>query len=313
MQWLDPKLDVVFKLLFAHEKNRDILIALLTAVLQPSVSIDSVQVLNPEVPKDLPADRGAVLDIHVRLSDGRQVDVEMQSESHSGLEERFLYYWARLHASQLSVGDRYKKLCPTLSVVILKEPLLRLPKAHSKFRILEVETHHELTADLEMHFVELSKIELEPDDSALKRWMAFLLARDEKELEELAMSDPNIRRATEALAALSQDPEAQELARQREMAQINWKIMRQFEREEGEAKGRAEGEAKGRAEGEAKGRAEGEAKGRAEALRLAVETACDLLGIEVDAARAKVIRESDVESLMRVLGEIRRNRVWPER
>jgi hypothetical protein len=202
---------------------------------------------------------------------------------------------------------------------------LPLAKAHSKFRILEVETHHELSRDFEMHFVELSKIALEPDDSALKRWMAFLLARDEKELEELAMSDPNIRRATEALAALSQDPEAQELARQREMAQINWKIMRQFEREEGEAKGRAEGEAKGRAEGEAKGRAEGEAKGRAEGeakgraegraevLRLAVETACDLLGIEVDATRAKVIQESDVDGLTRVLSEIRRNRVWPER
>jgi len=44
------------------------------------------------------------------------------------------------------------------------------------------------------------------------------------------------------------------------MAQINLKIIKQFERAEGEAKGRAEG----RAEGEAKGRAEGEAKGRAE-------------------------------------------------
>ncbi len=152
-----------------------------------------------------------------------------------------------------------------------------------------METHHELTADLEMHFVELSKIDLEPDDSALKHGMAFLLAREERELEELAMSDPNIRRATEALAALSQDPEAQELARQREMAQINLKIMRQFEREAGEA------------------------EGRAEALRLAVETACDLLGIEVDATRAKVIQESDVDGLTRVLSEIRRNRVWPER
>ena len=113
-----------------------------------------------------------------------------------------------------------------------------------------------------MHFVELSKIGLEPEGSALKLWMHFLLARDEEELEELAMSDPNIRRATEALAALSRDPEAQELARQREMAQINLKIIKQFEREGGEAKGRAEGEAKGRAEG----RVEGEAKGRAEGL-----------------------------------------------
>ena len=201
-----------------------------------------------------------MIDIHVRLADGRHIDVEMQSQWHLGLAERFLYYWARLHASQLTVGDHYEKLCPTLSVLILKEPLLPLAKAHSTFRVLEVETHHELTGELEMHFVELSKIRLEPEASALKLWMQFMLAGDEKELEELAMSDPNIRRAAEALAALSRDPEAQELARQREMAQINLKIIKQFEREEGEAKGRAEGEARGRAEGRAEGLLQGGVK-----------------------------------------------------
>ena len=91
MKLLDPTLDVVFKLLFAHVNNRDILIALLTAVLKPSVPIDTVDVLNPEIPKDLPADRGAVLDIHVRLVDGRHIDVEMQSELRSGLTQRFHY------------------------------------------------------------------------------------------------------------------------------------------------------------------------------------------------------------------------------
>jgi predicted transposase/invertase (TIGR01784 family) len=295
MKWLDPKLDVVFKLLFAREKNRDILTALLTAVLQPTAPIDSLFVLNPEVPKDLPADRGAVLDIHLRLADGRHIDVEMQSEVNLELAPRFLYYWARLHASQLTVGDHYEKLCPTLSVLILKEPLLPLARAHSKFRILEVETHHELTGDLEMHFVELSKIALEPDDSALKLWMAFLLARDEKEREELAMSNPDIRRATEALAELSRDPEAQELARQRELAQINLKIIRQFEREEGEAKGRAEGRV----------------EGQHGSLRLAVEAVCDVLGIELDAARKEFLSGLDVDGLTRLLQDIRQNRRWP--
>ena len=63
--------------------------------LQPTAAIESVVVLNPEIPKDLPADRGAVLDIHAHLADGRHIDVEMQSELHLGLTQRFLYYWAR--------------------------------------------------------------------------------------------------------------------------------------------------------------------------------------------------------------------------
>ena len=107
---LDPKLDVVFKLLFAHVNNRDILTALLTAMLKPAIQIDSVQVLNPEVPKDLPGDKGAVLDIHLRLADGRHIDVEMQSELRPGMTQRFLYYWARLHASQLTM-ESIMKIC----------------------------------------------------------------------------------------------------------------------------------------------------------------------------------------------------------
>ena len=98
MKLLDPKLDVVFKLLFAHVNNRDILIALLTAVLRPVASIDTVDVLNPEIPKDLPADKGAVLDIHVRLADGRHIDVEMQSELRPGL--------TRLPQSKGSMGEK---------------------------------------------------------------------------------------------------------------------------------------------------------------------------------------------------------------
>lgn len=82
MRLLVSKLDIVFKLLFAHPNNRDILISLLTSVIRPASPIASVDVLNPEVPKELPDDKGTFLDIHVRMADGRHVDVEMQSALH---------------------------------------------------------------------------------------------------------------------------------------------------------------------------------------------------------------------------------------
>jgi hypothetical protein len=41
---LDPKLDVVFKLLFADEQNRPLLVSFLTAVLQPPEPIDVARV-----------------------------------------------------------------------------------------------------------------------------------------------------------------------------------------------------------------------------------------------------------------------------
>ncbi|MBI5543866.1 MAG: Rpn family recombination-promoting nuclease/putative transposase [Deltaproteobacteria bacterium] len=87
---LDPKLDVVFKLLFAHPRNRDLLLSLLTAVLRPTSPISELEVLNPEVSKDAVADKGIVLDIHVRLEDGRHVDVEMQSTKQLTFSSRAL-------------------------------------------------------------------------------------------------------------------------------------------------------------------------------------------------------------------------------
>ena len=139
-----------------------------------------------------------------------------------------------------------------------------------------------------MHFIELSKVDLARGNDTLAGWMLFLLARNDEELEEVAMSDSDIRRATEALRALSQDPEAQELARQREMSQINLKIMHQF------------------------AMAEGEAKGRAESLRLAIETAADLLAIEITGERREEMNELGVDGLTAMLGTLRTERRWPE-
>jgi hypothetical protein len=41
---LDPKLDIVFKMLFGHPDNRDLLISLLSAVLRPTSPIRAVRV-----------------------------------------------------------------------------------------------------------------------------------------------------------------------------------------------------------------------------------------------------------------------------
>jgi hypothetical protein len=68
---LDPTLDVVFKLLLtSRPESREVLEALLTAVLRPKKPFKRVTVRNPELVRDAPADRGAVLDIFAELADG---------------------------------------------------------------------------------------------------------------------------------------------------------------------------------------------------------------------------------------------------
>ena len=68
--------------------------------------------------------------------------------------------------------------------------------------------------------VELPKLasgaEVDAEDKAAYEWARFLAAETDEERRRLAMGNEDIRKATEALDRLSQDPKAQRLARWRE-------------------------------------------------------------------------------------------------
>ena len=72
------------------------------------------------------------------------------------------------------------------------------------------------------------------------RWGKFLSATTDEELETLAMNDPVMKQATEALNRLSADPQARQLAEQREMALISYHLDLNKVRAEGKAEGKAE-------------------------------------------------------------------------
>jgi predicted transposase/invertase (TIGR01784 family) len=266
---LDPKLDVVFKLLFADERNRPLLISLLTAVLEPAQPIAEVVVLNPDTPKEAVVDKGAVLDVRVQLSDGTQANVEMQAARHPGLRQRVLYYWARLYTAQLMRGNDYVDLAPAVSVFILGFDELETERYHSIFRLLEVHDQSCLSEDLCVHVLELAKLPEStpaPGDPDVLRWAKFFAAETDQELEQLAMNNPEMTQAKTALERLSADPAARELARERELAAWNYERTLRLARQEGLNEGRREGLDEGRREGLDEGRREGLDEGRRELL-----------------------------------------------
>ncbi|MFZ5897392.1 MAG: Rpn family recombination-promoting nuclease/putative transposase [Myxococcota bacterium] len=106
---LDPRLDLVFKMLLARPENHPLLISFLRAVL--GLPITFVEVIESELPKETVDDKGVVLDIRARLADGSQVDVEMQSQARRARRERALYHWSRMFSSQLVRGGQYDNLC----------------------------------------------------------------------------------------------------------------------------------------------------------------------------------------------------------
>jgi predicted transposase/invertase (TIGR01784 family) len=221
---LDPKLDIVFKLLLTRPGRERVLVSLLSAVLHPPAPIASVVVLNPELLGEAVDDKHVVLDVLVRLEDGRRVDVEMQMRRHAGVRRRALMYWARLFESQLGQGDAYDQLQPVSSVFLLADSWLPGDRFHSIFRLLEVHDHGLFSDAIELHTVELAKLqtmkeEERKQEEELVRWGAFLTADGEAALEALAQKDPIMREAKEALEELSADPQVRYWAERRALGQ----------------------------------------------------------------------------------------------
>lgn len=84
---LDPKLDIVLKLLLQRELV--LLRSMIETVVNLPAPIEDLVILNPELPKDLAGDKGIVLDVRVSLANRANVDIEMQSELPAGVRSSF--------------------------------------------------------------------------------------------------------------------------------------------------------------------------------------------------------------------------------
>jgi predicted transposase/invertase (TIGR01784 family) len=251
MNTLDPTLDIVFKLLFGGPKSQKILIALLTAVLQPKSPITHVTILNPEVPKENVGDKGIELDLLVHLDDGTQANVEIQARGTIAFRNRAMYYWARTYANQLHKGDFYTKLKPVVIIIFAGYRELATNRLHSVFHVLEIHDHVRLEDVFALHLVELPRID-DPDAlagalPAVRRWARFLGAHTDEERSEVAKEDPMVSEAQTILVELSSDEAVRRLAERREIALKFWEMELELTREQGREEGEARGEARGQA------------------------------------------------------------------
>jgi predicted transposase/invertase (TIGR01784 family) len=222
---LDPTDDFVFKLLFEAPEARDILAALLTAVLHPTSPIAVVDVLNPGIPPDVVQDKSIVLDLHVVLADGRRLDVEMQTTPHRAFRARALYYWSKLFSAQLERGAPYTLLVPAISVLLLDYLERPSGEFHSIYSLQERHSHEPYGDHLELHLIELPRApQARQEDTLLVSWARFFTATSDEEVEALAMNDPAIARAKARLDTLSADEAVSETVRLRRLARVSERL-----------------------------------------------------------------------------------------
>jgi predicted transposase/invertase (TIGR01784 family) len=288
VKFLDPTLDIVFKLLLRD--NPELLRDMIQAVLDLEAPLESVEILNPEIPKSFPNNKGIALDLRLRLQNGHQIDLEMQSTNPEGTYARFLYYWAKNFAGSLKVGNDYTSLRPTISILWLKKPLLKVPGFHSIFHVAEDRTREIFTRELELHVLELENLPLATTDlqGNLERWARFLRARTPEERNALAQEDPIMNVACNALERLSSDPEAQRLAEESETAQLMHQHYIASAFEAGEAKGLT--------------------AGKLETIR----SMCELLSIEIDEGKERELSALRLNQLNLLIRKLKAERQWPQ-
>ena len=129
--------------------------------------------MNPALPEDWVTCKSIVMDIFLRLKDGREVNIEMQANNVAHFTSRMLFYWARAISSQLGKGgeEPYGRLKPVNCISFLNFILFPAPEVpyHTQFVIMEEELKFKYTDLLKMHFIELPKLK----KASVKETQAF--------------------------------------------------------------------------------------------------------------------------------------------
>ena len=248
---LQPKLDVVFKCLFVSEPT--LLVDLINAVLQTDgyTPVVHLQVLNPDIDRETITAKQIILDIRAVDTRGRQFNIEIQLQGRIAYIQRAIFYLSRLHGSQLSPGQGYDQIQPTLGIHLLDFTIdTDTSTWHHCFEWRERQRPQWRLSDQQaLWLIELPKapVPSATDRFGLHWWAQFFNQPETLMTTDTAVPAP-VRRAVEKLQELSADERTRQLAEDRQKALIDWTI----ERNALLAKGRAEGEAKGEAKGKTK-------------------------------------------------------------
>ena len=209
---LDPKIDFVFKNIFGSPKNPKILISFLNAALKPTKKIVSVEIKKTDLEKQYIEDKYSRLDVKATTSNNEIINIEIQLKNESNMIKRSLYYLSKMYEEQLDEGEDYSKLARTVCINILNFKYLKTEKFHTAYRLKEIESNEELTDIIEMHFIEIPKLENGSDEKdMLVAWTEFLKNPESEKVRGLEMSIEEIRQAKDELIRMSNDSSQREI------------------------------------------------------------------------------------------------------
>ncbi|RKQ34767.1 Rpn family recombination-promoting nuclease/putative transposase [Oceanobacillus halophilus] len=291
---MDLKVDYAFKQLFGNEKNKEITVVFLNAILQRTGRdrIKDISFQNVESGGEYADDKQSRLDLLVVTNADEWINVEIQFTNQYDMVKRSIYYWSGVYRQPLQKSMSYKELRPVIAINILNFNLFQeTKKFHTTYHLYEDEENFRLTNVMEFHFIEMEKLikdwkedRLDPWNNVLARWLLMLGMVDHrnrkiyhdiyKELEEISMKDKSLKDAFQNWEELSMTQEqylAYESRLKRvmdeEAAKREAELRAQEAEKEGKEKGMKEGMKEGMKQGMKQGMKEGEKEAKEEIAR----------------------------------------------
>lgn len=172
--------DIIFKIVFAKEENKRLLMALLNAILGYSglTAITDITILNPSIDKETVKEKHSILDIKAVDGQAHRYNIEVQLKPAKDYIVRTVYYLSKLFGDQLEAGGRYQDLAMTIGISITDFKLFDYtPDLHNTFRLLNVKSGAELTDKLELHYIELIKYDKDKpykEMTKFEKWLYLL-------------------------------------------------------------------------------------------------------------------------------------------
>ena len=195
--------DVFFKSLLCDDRHKELTLNFLYSILNRTgdEAFYDIEFLDKEIDPIIEAGKVSILDIRAKMNDDTYVNVEVQIAKPVDMKKRAMFYWSKLYSYQIGKGEDYSLLKDVISINLLNFILFKEHKrCHSSCHITDDFDKNTVIKDFEMHFIELPKFKIS-DIKRLKKsekWFALFSNKcTDEELEEIAMSEPSIKKALE--------------------------------------------------------------------------------------------------------------------
>ena len=246
VELLDPKIDYVFKRIFGEKGDEDILMSLINSILKGNPTIEELELLNTEYPKEGFIRKGCHFDILAKTDNGTTINIEMQYRNNKNINDRIIYYSDRIFVDEYKSGDFYgtKKV---ISIWIFAENLTEREEPISEifpcFKKNKNDKWEVFTENQKIIILELNKYQTTNENfkDLLTNWVNFLQEPEYLENNPLKLKNKELDKAIDKLENMSKNDQERYYIQSIEDYERDKASEKYWEGVEGEKIGKEEG------------------------------------------------------------------------